>query len=632
MLKASIVIVMALTVFFATIFDMALKNDNSSRNVIVALTGATLGAFFYGYGFSIKMESLLVAIPKTVLAVCGMFVGRWEIASMEELPLFKNPFAMCLFLTAHFMAFYSFVNVVLMRLGSGVLKKIRTRLLKKNDLYIIYGISDETVLFANRLRNGWKNGEPHLSILFVPECGDPDLARLVEQNGWVCRMDSDAQYPNSRFLRSLGIKTGDDSRKIALYALSAEENRNRRYASELLEALKRERIPAENLSLTIYTNNTADVGRMQAQRDRYGYTDINSFELQSLTARLLTLEYPVYNMIRFQESGLACEDVDILIAGFGQTGQAVLRNFVRNGQFEGSHFHAAVFAPDIRSMSGQFFTAYEELCTHYSIEFHEHDARSVQAADYVRDHARTLKYIVACAGDEKTNWEIIRTLEAVSGKYSGATLFLICDKGTVTNVESFNVGDTIIDIWRDEILSASIADRAAKAVNASYNGLESSTEELWRACAPFSRESCRAAADFMRAYCRISGISESEAAAGAWDISGELLENLAKTEHLRWNAFHWSMGWKTMTDEEFRERAKIYLRQKENGNTALIRIAKNDAERHHACLVSWEELMSLSDRENAVTGKNVDYQQYDRDNVLAVPMMIAQTKDNAASA
>lgn len=624
MLNAAIVIIFALTVFLATIFNMALKNDNSWRTVAVALTGAFIGAFFYGYGYSVIAGNPLVAIPKTVLAVCGMFVGRWDITTIEDTPLLSaNPVLRCLFLTSHFMTFYSFVNVVLMRLGSGVLKKLRIRLVRKNDLYIIYGVSDETVRFANRLRDSWKKGAPRVSILFIPESGDPDLAKMTEQNGWACRNDSDALYPNDRFLRSLGIKPDNDRRKITLYALSSEENRNRRYASALLEALKKARVPAENLSLTICTDNAAEVARMQAYKKHYGYTDINSFELQSLTARLLTLEYPVYNMIRFRENGQACENVDILIAGFGATGQAVLRNFVRNGQFEGSHFHAAVFAPEIKSIAGLFFSSYEELCQNYSIEFHQHDARSVRAADYVREHASTLKYIVACTGDEKTDWEIIRTLEAVSGKYAGGTLFLICGKGSVTNVESFNVGDTITDVWRGEILSASIADRAAKIVNASYYGANASPDDLWRSCTPFSRESCRAAADFMKAYCRITGIDEEDAAAGNWQPEGEILENLARTEHLRWNAFHRSMGWKTMPEAEFMERAAIYRRQIENGNPSPIRIAKNDEEKHHACLVSWEELTTLSERENAVTGKNVDYQQYDRDNVLAVASMLA---------
>ena len=146
--------------------------------------------------------------------------------------------------------------------------------------------------------------------------------------------------------------------------------------------------------------------------------------------------------------------------------------------------------------------------------------------------------------------------------------------------------DIVTDIWKNEILNASIADRAAKAVNASYYSEEDGTpEELWRSCSPFSRESCRAAADFTRAYCRITGITEKDAAHGSWNLTGELLENLSRTEHLRWNAFHRSMGWMAMTDEEFAKRAEIYRFQRMKTGKPLIRIAKNEADRHHACLV-----------------------------------------------
>ena len=362
---------------------------------------------------------------------------------------------------------------------------------------------------------------------------------------------------------------------------------------------------------------------MQALNNRYGYTDVNPFDTHTLTARLLTLEYPVYNTIRFDQNGLAEQDVDILIAGFGSTGQAVLRALVRNGQFEGSRFHAAVFAPEIYSIAGHFFTVYEEMCSDYSIEFYECDARSTEASQYIMEHATSLKYVVACTGDNDRDWEIIRAFENVLGKYSEQILLLICGQGTVTRVGSGSSLDIVTDIWKKETLNASIADRPAKAVNASYYKTEDGTpEELWRSCTPFSRESCRAAADFTRAYCRIAGISEKDAARGSWNLSDELLENLSRTEHLRWNAFHRSMGWKVMSDEEFSQRAEVYRFQRMKTGKPLIRISKNEADRHHACLVTWEELRTLSDKENEITGKNVDYQQFDRDNVMAVPELL----------
>lgn len=622
MIKSAAIILIALAVFLSMVINMALKKEHSSLNVVIALLGAIGGIIFYGYGYSLKDGSLLVAVPHTVLAVCGMFVGRWEVGNVEDAPLFSHPVILCLFLVSHFLAFYSLANVVMMRLGASLLKRMRIWLLRKNDLDIIYGVSDETIQFATRLREVRKDDDLQVSMLFVPDRDDSELARLVERNGWACRTDYDAVHPNRKFLKSLGCSNGNSGRKITLYALSKAENKNRRYASDLLDALNNEKIPAGNLSLTIYTDDIVNMDKMQALGKRYGYTDVNSFEMQSLTARLLTLEYPVYNTVTFNKDGIAQEDVDIFIAGFGSTGQAVLRSLVRNGQFEGSKFHAAVFASDIDSLAGRFFSVYDELCREYSIEFNRFDARSLQASDYVKQHAETLKYIIACTGNEETDWEIIRDLEAILGRTSHNILFLICGRGIVTRVGTGEDSDRTTDIWRNEILTASVADRAAKVVNASYSGNEhADPEQLWRVCSPFSRASCRAAADFMKAYCRISGISEEEAMNGNWNPNGTLLENMARTEHLRWNAFHRSMGWKTMSDEEFRDRSETYLYQKKNG-LPLIRIAKNDEERHHACLVSWEDLERLSNMENAVTGGNVDYQQYDRDNVLAVPSLL----------
>ena len=103
-----------------------------------------------------------------------------------------------------------------------------------------------------------------------------------------------------------------------------------------------------------------------------------------------------------------------------------------------------------------------------------------------------------------------------------------------------------------------------------------------------------------------------------------MLENLSKTEHLRWSAFHYSMGYSRMEEDEWEERAAEYRRQTFFESEKKIRISKNSADRHHACLVSWDELDALSAKENAVTGGNVDYKQLDRNNILALAALVAE--------
>ena len=91
---------------------------------------------------------------------------------------------------------------------------------------------------------------------------------------------------------------------------------------------------------------------------------------------------------------------------------------------------------------------------------------------------------------------------------------------------------------------------------------------------------------------------------------------------MRWNAFHFAMGYSTMSEEEFEANAKAWARCKAEGKPCSIKIAKNSEKRTHACLIPWEKLDELSRRENAITGRDVDYQQTDIDNVLTMPKLL----------
>ena len=141
----------------------------------------------------------------------------------------------------------------------------------------------------------------------------------------------------------------------------------------------------------------------------------------------------------------------------------------------------------------------------------------------------------------------------------------------------------------------------------------------WYECDYFSRMSCRASSDFLTAYLRrLHAVKET--------LSAGRLESLGITEHLRWNAFHYSMGYSPMSRETWEERAKEFRRQERAQEAGRIRISRDTAGKRHACLVDWDELDELSERENAVTGKSLDYKQMDKDNVLLLIEILAEKK------
>lgn len=77
----------------------------------------------------------------------------------------------------------------------------------------------------------------------------------------------------------------------------------------------------------------------------------------------------------------------------------------------------------------------------------------------------------------------------------------------------------------------------------------------------------------------------------------------------------------------FSERADIYCRQKARVGKATIRIGKNMHRKTHVCLIPWEELNALSAKESAITGKEIDYQAMDTNNVLAVPQLLKPAEE-----
>ena len=198
-----------------------------------------------------------------------------------------------------------------------------------------------------------------------------------------------------------------------------------------------------------------------------------------------------------------------------------------------------------------------------------------------------------------------------------------CGKNGVRYQET--VGSPIItsNIYSLEYLSAQNADHDAIIINSNYDDSDRTDWEKWVACDTFSKMSSRASADFMPAFMRASGLTADEVLAGNWPPAADVLEVLGETEHLRWNAFHFVMGYSPMSSEEFNERADIYRKSNKKGLTG-IRLSKDAVNRTHACLIPWEELDALSEKENAVTGRDVDYKQYDINNVLIIPEILRQ--------
>lgn len=607
--------------FFLLILLLAAKPAVSRKITIGALTIAGVsGLLMYGYGYMVVTDHFALAVLKALLAVCGSFIGRNEYAAISAVPIMQTMWMQVLCTLIQVCALYATASAVITSIGTEALKRLRLWLAHRGRLDLIYGSHQDALEFGKELA-GRKEG----TVMFVAEQATPAAAAAVAAMGCVLRADTHALNANSKFLRSIGF--GRRKRALTLYALDKNSTANIRYAEKLLKSLEACDVSPDQLRLVILGQEEVAVSRLQVTPEHYGYGFVTAVNEPQMAARLLMLKHPPCETVSFDKDGSACEDFEALLVGFGQVGQAVLKAMVMNGQFEGSHFRMAVFAPDCASADGRFFSQLRQLCEAYDISFYSSDARSRQMYEYLNSRGKKLKYVAICTGSEKLNHEIAEDLTAYFHSLGYSVPVYRCSRKGVDAYAPDGTVESSYPLYRTELLCSNSLDRMAMILNHRYQASSDKTAlQNWMHCDYFSRQSCRASADFVPAILRAAGKTRKQVAGGDWCLPDLQLENLSKTEHLRWCAFHYCMGFSPMDEQEYEARAKIYRQQVEQDGKASIRIGKNMSGRTHACLIGWDQLDHLSEKEAAVTGKPVNYKALDAENILAIPQLLQSSE------
>ncbi|WP_022777402.1 hypothetical protein [Butyrivibrio sp. AE3009] len=598
------IILLSVAVFMAMVLYLTINQDNREKWVGIAFSIASLGGLLvYGYAYSKSPDMGAVEVLRTVIDTGRMFAGMNNVAVFTEAVGEGSPWHI-MFWGAHFLAYYSMASVFILVLGKSAIKKFRSWLLRINDVELIYGINESSLEYGRTVSEGKR-----VSVVFV----DTDAMKWeadVRQIGGLIYTDPSALNPDIHLIKRLGIKKGKS--KLHLTALSDNADQNFDYAKKLLRCLEKGKINPEQTGITIIGREELEGMRLLAGPGKYGYGQVKVFDKTELIARLLMQKFPLCDVVEFDEHGNARNGVEILLVGFGRLGQEVLKKLVANGQFEGSSFKVRVYDPKFEKIDGYFRYRYNAMLENYDIKFFAEDGRSRHLTNYVLDNAETINYVITAVGDDELGREIATDILDLFHEKKRVVPVYQC---TSDSVWQYRYGEER-KIWSlndANILYGGKMDDRAKEINHFYHGEEGDLERQWAECDYFSRMSCRASADFLTALFKRLRITGDD------KISEEFLENLARTEHHRWNAFHFSMGFATMDEETLKKRAELFK------TDTSLRISKDLSARRHACLIPWDDLDALSEYENKVTGKNIDYKQMDRDNITVMLKLLADT-------
>ena len=619
------IILFSALLFCAMILNLAAK-PKFTRGLIgaCALISAIGGLILYGIGFQHTLSDPVLRIVRTVLAVSRMYAGINDYASVSAAPLYSQTVWQTLFWIVHLMAFYATASASISALGSAALKRVKYWLQRYGSSVIIYGISDDTVEFGRSLMSG----DVH-NIIYVGSQPDGACDAAINAAGGLVRSDLSALNPDRKLLKSVGSEKGAPD--LTLYALDADTNKNQFYAKALLSALEEAGVDTTHVKLIMRSSDDSVESGLARTKDRYGYGDVKNFTDVSLTARLLMQNMPPCDKMTFSPDGIAQEDFEAIIVGFGKTGRSVLRYLIRNAQFVGSHFRADVFSPASQNENGYFCSSYPGLMEEYDIEFHTEDAKSQAFYTYLRSKAATLRYVVVCTGSKTRDAEIVSEISAFLAQVGSSAAICQCSAKSISWCVQPGEPLHYQSVYSAGIIGSNAFDRMAMMLNYSYvNDKNVTPEQAWADCDYFSRESSRASADFIRAFLRITGTSEDNLDPESWTRkSPALLENLGITEHLRWCAFHYSMGFTAMPESVFRKRGEHYREEVAEKGSSRLRLAKDLPHRMHACLCGWDDLDTLSRLEESYTGKYTDYKDMDIRNVLALPNVLRAAKERS---
>lgn len=602
-------IVITAACFFAAVLNLAAEHrfKKTIMGVFTAFAVCT-GILFYGYGFAYAQGASLVAVLRAVMAVCKMFAGSNDLGSIEEAPMFACGWAITVFWLAHFMAFYVTASTAIAVVGGKMLRRIRLALLRRGTLLMIYGVNDCAFEYgAAQLKR------PHRSVVFMDETCSAQQEAAVDAMGAVLAKGT----WDAAFLRRLGIRAS--KRRIEIAALHEDDGRNIAAAKELLHALKNAGVGSEQTALMIRGADEEQASALMGTAEAYGYGSVLTFDEYALAARLMIQKLAPCDTMEFDDQAKAKRDFSVLMIGFGRMGRAALDQLLMNGQFCGSTFRADIFDAD--AQNGVLHD--HEILRQYDIHFHAASGKSQALYAFLAERYASIRYVVLCTGSEKENREIACDLGRWLKAHGASPAVVQCTGRGIAYARAAENDVQHQRIFGSDVLDVDSMDRMAMVINQMYcAGSGRSARENWMRCDYFGRMSSRASADFYPAMLRASGRTAEQVRAGAWPPEADVVENLAATEHMRWCAFHYVMGFHPMDDEEFDRRAAQYREEMQRAGAASLRIGKDMIRRRHACLIDWDALDELSDKENAVTGGKVDYKQMDRSNVMALPQIL----------
>lgn len=566
-----------------------------------------------------------------------------------------TPYYLIPYWSCHLLAPITTVLAAISLFGKKLRLIVRALLSFWKERYIIIGVNPKSLCFAGNIMTG-DDGKLHKKrlVIFIDENADSVAKDRIYNMGGIIFDNPmfSGEILSKKSLFYVGFNRLKLYRKIYIFAFCDSAIVNSIIANDILKYADQYKYPNNYLKgIYVHTSSDVIIDDLESKINKFNIRkyNISYFCEEDLAARELFIDYPPYRCLEFdKDSGLAKQkdgidkpSITIIILGFGVNGNHVLRKAIMNAQFEGCTCNAVVFDNKMDTLKGKFISKYPGLFmengpNQIEIEFRNDDVGSLSFYNKIREYILLnrnntlcrIDYVISCLGDDYINLEVmtdirnylwnqnVDKLPIMAAQISDSKYQLFINQDA--SDESRILFGDYNNIFTYDIIIAEKMDRLAMMVDKiAYGG------KSWTGLSNHEKNSNRAVASYLGAYLYIMGYSlingkqkkqmdENKSEYMLADTASltnlfeglkkqveelhcePLLESLAATEHLRWNAFHYANGWSVKPLDEINDTSS----------------RKAPYKKRHGCLVSWKKLRDLGQK--LCNDRNV-YQKYDKD-------------------
>lgn len=432
------------------------------------------------------------------------------------------------------------------------------------------------------------------------------------------------------------------SRRFPIYEfclISADEDQNMHLAETLI--CKYADTKKAKVHINAFAESGTNVKFLESVIRSKG--DDTKVELRCIDEIALFCNHLVYNhpLYHTKDNG---NHISVAIIGAGRTGMRMLKTAYWAGQIDGYSLKIRMYDKNADTLKNAFYSQCPGLVGDKTIEFvkADVDTHDFEEKLLAPENSADATYIVVAMGNDQLNLSVSDTLYRIYRRhlaFNDAKMPEIFTRvrsqaktdAYFVNTEfmekrNIHLFGTTATVFSDKAIFNTELENLAFAVHLAYGnclGLDPNSKKYKEACKAFRtgeynrRSSMAVALHIPAKLCMCKDIPKT----GENNLTSEnvqtfarclaedeaFVKQLARNEHIRWNAYMLTEGYQQATEDEMHQYA------------AAVGRHKDDLSMLHPCITSWENLDVLEKAYNRTYQKDEHFQRSDEDIVKSIP-------------